>query len=52
MNVEEWADTTGTWVEGIATGLLVSIIPLFAMGLAVGIGIKVLTKPIEVMGGV
>ena len=52
MDVEGWAETTGTWVEGITAGLLISIVPLFAMGWAGGIGIKVLRKPIEVIGGV
>ncbi len=52
MNVEEWTQNTGDWLEGIATGLIISIIPLFCLGLAVGISMKVLTKPIEIIGGV
>tara|TARA_Y100001963_G_scaffold159761_1_gene265077 strand:- start:216 stop:368 length:153 start_codon:yes stop_codon:yes gene_type:complete len=47
MNVEDWGRVTGYWVEGIATGLVVSIIPLFVMGLAVGVGVKVFTLPIR-----
>jgi hypothetical protein len=52
MDVESWTKTTGDWVEGITSGLIISIIPLFVMGLAVGIGMKVLRKPIETFGGV
>lgn len=49
--IEDWTRLTGYWVEGIATGLLVSIIPLFVMGVAVGLGIKMLKAPIEKIGG-
>lgn len=50
MKMEESIKTTTQVVEGIGTGLLVSIIPLFVLGLAVGLSVVILRKPMERMG--
>lgn len=51
MKMEESIKTTSQVVEGIGTGLLVSIIPLFVLGLVVGLSVVVLKKPIQKLGG-
>ena len=47
--MEDSIKTTVEVVEGIGTGLLVLVIPLFVLGLAVGLSVVILRKPIERM---
>jgi hypothetical protein len=49
--VEDSIKTTVEVVEGIGTGLLVSIIPVFVLGLVVGLSVVVLKTPIQRIGG-
>ena len=47
--MEDSIKTTVEVVEGIGTGLLVSIIPVFVLGLVVGLSVVVLKTPIQRM---
>ena len=52
MKMEESIQTTGQVVEGIGTGRLVSVVPLFVLGLAVGLSVIILKKPMQKIGGI
>tara|TARA_R100000900_G_scaffold145676_2_gene132195 strand:- start:445 stop:624 length:180 start_codon:yes stop_codon:yes gene_type:complete len=39
-------------VEGIASGLLIMVVPMLAIGVAVGIGLFVLRTPAKLLDGV
>ena len=42
-------DAASIWVEGVGRGLLISVIPLFMVGVAIGIGLIIIKTPIKVI---
>ena len=42
-------DSASIWVEGVGRGFLISVIPLFMVGVAIGIGLIIIRTPIKVI---
>ena len=47
---EEILDTSANWAEGVAVGVAYSIVPLFAMGCALALGLTILKAPMRAAG--
>jgi uncharacterized protein (DUF2062 family) len=47
---EKLLDTSAIWAEGVAIGLAYSIVPLFAMGVALALGLTILKAPMKAAG--
>ena len=50
-NAKAAADTSIMVAEGVFSGLLLMAVPLLLIGTAVGVGMLLLKKPIQAIGG-
>jgi len=49
-NAKRAADTSIMVAEGVASGFLLMAVPLLLIGVAVGVGMLLLRRPIEALG--
>ena len=47
---EKLLDTSATWAEGALVGLAYSVVPLFAVGLVLALGLTIIKAPIRASG--
>ena len=50
--LEHVANIAGYWTEGVAKGLLITVVPVLVVGAAIGLAIFIMKLPLKMIGGV